>query len=70
METWKTTWQQTVTVDEIVGYYFSTSMANPSVLDDSKEAFENDLRETLFRINPSGITSSDVTTEAILAWKR
>lgn len=43
------------TTDQVIGRIFSTSFANPAVLGEKKEAFENDLRETLTQINPEGL---------------
>jgi SAM-dependent methyltransferase len=39
--------------DSIVGYLFSTSFANPSVLGDNAAAFEADLRARLHELNPA-----------------
>ncbi|MBI2550886.1 class I SAM-dependent methyltransferase [Candidatus Uhrbacteria bacterium] len=43
------------TIDEIIGRIYSTSFANPAVLGEKKEAFENELRNELNRLNPQGL---------------
>jgi len=69
MEEWKYHWIMSLGLDEVIGNLYSTSMANPHVLGDKKEAFEKDLRETLLKVNPSTIYSSEGDLAAILAWK-
>jgi ubiquinone/menaquinone biosynthesis C-methylase UbiE len=69
METWTRHWVVSSTLDEVIGNLYSTSMANPYILGNSKEAFEEDLREALLKINSSGIFTSEGDLEAILAWK-
>jgi hypothetical protein len=70
VETWKHHWQRSVTLDELIGNLYSTSMANPSVLGEKKEAFESELRQTLARLDASDGFRSEGDIEAILAWKR
>jgi ubiquinone/menaquinone biosynthesis C-methylase UbiE len=63
-------WVRSVTLDELIGNLYSTSMANPFVLGDKKEAFENELRQALARLeSPEGFRSEG-DMEAILTWKR
>ena len=69
IETWQHHWVRSSTLDEVVGNLYSTSMANPFVLGDKKDAFEKDLREVLLHINPDGVFISEGDLEAILAWK-
>lgn len=69
MELWKHHWTVSSSLDEVIGNLYSTSMANPYILGNNKEAFEEDLRETLLKINSSGIFTSEGDLEAILAWK-
>jgi hypothetical protein len=69
MEIWKHHRVRSSTLDEVVGNLYSMSMANPFVLGDNKEAFERDLRETLMKISPEGVFTSEGDLEAILAWK-
>ncbi|MBN2074922.1 MAG: class I SAM-dependent methyltransferase [Dehalococcoidales bacterium] len=70
VEMWKHHWVRSSTADELIGHLYSTSMANPSVLGDKKEAFESELREALARLDPSDEFRSEGDTEAILAWKQ
>ncbi len=69
MEMWKHHWVVSSTLDSVVGNLYSTSGANPHILGGKKEAFEQDLRETLLKVNPSGVFSSEGDLEAILTWK-
>lgn len=69
-ETWKHHWVQSSTLDELIGNLYSTSMANPSVLGDKKEAFESELREALARLESPNGFRSEGDMEAILAWKQ
>jgi ubiquinone/menaquinone biosynthesis C-methylase UbiE len=57
------------TVDEIIGYMYSTSLASPPVLGDKKELFEADLRERLREIEPSGQFTEPVTVKVMMVWK-
>ena len=60
---------RTWTVDEIIGYLYSTSSTSVPVLGDKKEAFEADLRERLLAAEPSGRFAETVTVEVLMAWK-
>lgn len=42
------------TVDELIGYLFSTSYASKEILGDKADAFEGDLRARLLRLVPTG----------------
>ena len=42
------------TLDEVVGYLYSTSFANRSILGERVEAFEAELRSTLLALEPTG----------------
>lgn len=69
VEEWSLKWDWSVTLDEVVGYLFSTSMANPNILGDKTEAFDNELRQVLTDIHPLGVFETEVDTHVILAWK-
>jgi hypothetical protein len=69
MERWQYHWTLSSSLDEVIGNLYSTSFVNPSILGESKEAFEADLKEELVEINPSGIYISEGDLQAILAWK-
>ncbi len=69
VKVWKHRWTRTSTLEEVIGNLYSTSMANPFVLGDRKEAFESELREVFVRLeSPEGFRSEG-DLEAILAWK-
>jgi hypothetical protein len=57
-------------LDEIIGYMYSTSLASPSVLGDKKDAFEVDLRERLLKIEPTGHFKELVDIMVNLVWKK
>ncbi len=62
-------YRRTWTLDEIVGYLYSTSSHSVPVLGDRKEPFEAELRERLLAVEPSGVFTERVTVQLILAWK-
>ena len=70
VETWKYHWERSVTLDELIGNLYSTSMANPCVLGDKKEAFESELREALAYLESPDGFRSEGDAETILVWKR
>jgi ubiquinone/menaquinone biosynthesis C-methylase UbiE len=70
VETWKHHCVRSVTLDELIGNLYSTSMANPSVLGDKKEAFESELRQAMAQLDTPDGFRSEGDMEAILAWKR
>jgi len=53
----------------VVGNLYSTSMTNPYILAEKKDAFEKDLRQELSKACSSGIFRSEGDMAAILAWK-
>ena len=59
-------YRQAWTVDTVIGYLYSTSFCSPTVLGDNRQAFEQDLRNTLTRLEPSGRFIEDVTLEVHL----
>src|SRR6185312_10358908 len=66
VERYYLTVERTPSVDEIVGYLYSTSFCSPAVLGDKRAAFEADLRQQL--------SAYDRLTESIdigawLAWR-
>ena len=54
-------------IDQIVGYLFSTSYASKIVLGDRAEAFERDVRQSLQRLVPDGRLEKLVDYTVILA---
>ncbi len=69
MEMWKHHWVASSSLDSVIGGLYSTSGVNPHVLGDKREAFEKDLRETLLKVKPLGVFTSEEDLEAIVAWK-
>jgi ubiquinone/menaquinone biosynthesis C-methylase UbiE len=57
-------------LDEIIGYMYSTSSASPPVLGDKKDAFEADLRERLLEIEPAGRFKEPVEIVVNMVWKK
>jgi len=70
MEKWIYHWVQSMTLDELIGNLYSTSMANPSVLGDKKDAFESELRAALGQLDTPDGFRNEGDMDAILAWKR
>jgi hypothetical protein len=54
-------------IDQIIGYLFSTSYASKSVLGDRAPAFEEDLREALSRLSADGWFEKEIEHTAIIA---
>jgi ubiquinone/menaquinone biosynthesis C-methylase UbiE len=57
-------------LDEIIGYLYSTSFASLPVLGDKKERFEADLIKRLLKLEPSGRYHETVTIEIKMGWKQ
>lgn len=55
------------TVNSIVGYYLSTSYCSEYVLADKKDIFEQDLRQSLYKIDPQGQFVETRSVDAIIA---
>lgn len=60
----------TRTLDEVIGYLYSTSHCSPAVLGNLKDDFEADLRRELLAIEPSGIYHERASLGIKMAWKR
>ncbi len=54
-------------IDSITGYLYSTSFCNRSLLGEHVGAFEQDLRRSLLRIEPSGVFIETVKAGYVLA---
>ncbi len=67
VEYYQTTVERFPSIDDIVGYLYSTSFCSRHVLGDKQAAFEADLRRTLREINPEGHFSEQLDFEAWLA---
>ena len=69
VETYRHEYPLTWDIDGIIGHLYSTSFCSVRMLGSKREPFENDLRQTLREIEPSGQFHEDVALEAFLAWK-
>jgi hypothetical protein len=67
VEPYRLTVQREVTLDEIIGYLYSTSYCSPKVLGELREPFEKDLRRTLFDLNSTGRFLESAEFGALLA---
>ena len=54
-------------IDDIVGYLYSTSYASKIILGDRAPAFEHDIRHALHTLNPDGQFEKITEYTAILA---
>jgi ubiquinone/menaquinone biosynthesis C-methylase UbiE len=59
-----------MTVDDILGGLYSTSFASKAVLGDNQPAFEEELRNALLGVTPSGRFLIEEEHEGIFAWLR
>ena len=57
------------TVEEVVGYLYSTSYCSPAVLGNRREPFEAEFRRTLRELSPAGVFPEEVGLGAWLAWR-
>ena len=57
-------------VDQIIGYLYSTSSSSLPILGDKKEQFEADLRRRLVELEPAGQFKEQVEIDILMAWKR
>ncbi len=70
MRSWKERYEQTWTIDEMIGNLYSTSYCNPRLLGSNREAFERQLRAAMLEYSPSGILTEPQDTWAVLAFKQ
>ena len=57
------------TIDQIIGYQYSTSHTSLPVLGDKKEFFESDLRKRLRKLEPTGLFNEPAVIDVLMAWK-
>ncbi len=67
VELYSVTVERFPTIDDILGYLYSTSFCSHRVLGNKRAAFEADLRQTLSAINPEGCFSERLGFDAWLA---
>ena len=66
---WHYTYERTQTIDEAVGYVFSTSRATRQLLGDSAGDFEVELRRRFMEAAPGGVFKLDVNVTALVGIK-
>lgn len=69
-EVFSCAYEESWTIDEIIGYLHSTSFASAEVLGEKWNAFEAEMRERLREIHTEGVFLEKQTLEAIVAYKR
>lgn len=63
-------YEESWSIDEIIGYLHSTSFASSEVLGEKWDAFETEMRERLREMNPKGVFLEKQKLEVIVAYKR
>jgi SAM-dependent methyltransferase len=66
---WNERYEQTWSIDELVGNLYSTSYCNLRVLGDRATAFEQELRATMLAHEPAGILREPHEVFAVMAFK-
>lgn len=61
--------EKTWTIDNWLGYLYSTAFCRPAYLGESIKQFETDIRETLLAINSSGEFIEEIPVDVYLAYK-
>ncbi|MBH0777812.1 class I SAM-dependent methyltransferase [Nocardia bovistercoris] len=61
---------RTWTIEQAIGYLYSTSMPLRRLLGDSRSAFEQEVTDTLLAIDPAGQFTEPVTLEVLTATKQ
>lgn len=69
LESFEIKTRRTWTVDQLVGFLYSTSSTSIPVLGDRKDGFEADLRRQLAALEPSGLFKEEAGTQVIMVWK-
>jgi 2-polyprenyl-3-methyl-5-hydroxy-6-metoxy-1,4-benzoquinol methylase len=59
---------RTLDIDGVIGELYSTSFCNPRLLGSNRQAFEEDLRAALLRMEPSGDFLQERTVEYVLGF--
>jgi SAM-dependent methyltransferase len=67
VETYRLEYQRTWELASLLGYLYSTSFSSPAVLGDRRMGFEEEVKQTLRALNPSGQFTETVALEAFLA---
>lgn len=69
LETWTHAYQRDWTIDEIVGYLYSTSYSSKRLLGDRSAEFEREIRDRLRVIEPSGVFTTQLLVTALMVFK-
>jgi ubiquinone/menaquinone biosynthesis C-methylase UbiE len=69
LEPWRFEYQVKRTIEDVIGFLYTTSYANKRLLGNKVNLFENELRQGLFSIEPSGEFSFQVTITALMGIK-
>ena len=69
METYRLQYEREWDINDLIGHLYSTSFASMAILGKKREGFEQDVRDTLLAINPSGLFTEVVELGAYLAWR-
>jgi len=70
VETFRLRYEHTWSVEQVIGYCYSTSYCSVKLLGDNKKAFEDDLRTALIEFEPSGVFVEQVELETFLLYKK
>lgn len=65
----KITIEKTWTIDSWIGYLYSTAFCRPAYLGDNIHQFEQDIKETLLNLYPSGEFTEQIPVDVYLASK-
>ncbi|MFA5048019.1 MAG: class I SAM-dependent methyltransferase [Patescibacteria group bacterium] len=68
-EEWTHEYEQSWTLDSVIGYLYSTSFAARRLFGDQIDDFEQELKTELLRLEPNGIFKEQVRLTALIATK-
>ncbi|OUL28443.1 SAM-dependent methyltransferase [Nostoc sp. T09] len=67
--TYEVKYEKSWTIDTYLGYLYSTAFCLPSFVGENRHKFEKDLKESLLKVEPSGIFTEELPITVIAAWK-
>lgn len=70
LEPWHYEYQVERTMEEMIGFLYSTSYANKRLLGDQAENFENELKQKLLSLDDSGVFQFQVVATALMGVKK
>lgn len=68
-EEWTHAYTRTQTLEEVVNYMYSTSFAQRRFFGNKIDEYEDELKQKLLKVEPSGVFSQQVEVQALLAKK-